>query len=301
MDMNAEHLVDLGLDVVEAPVPLAVRGRVLEAVAERPRSAWPAVEHGITAQTAFLRTAAEVGGLLDDLGPDEWHTPTAVTTATVHDLVRHLVGVERYIHGQLGLGPTHDAPRRADHYAVADTITADLIGADPDRLRAAWWREVMTSLAASSSLGPDHPVTFHHLGGSLRGLLIVRTFELWTHGEDIGRATGRPQHDLGDERLALMSSELMTLLATGMQLAGGARPGRTARFELTGPGGGEHVVALTPGATAGPVDIAISTDTADLCRLAADRISPDDLEVRVEGDITLLEPILVGASAFALD
>jgi uncharacterized protein (TIGR03083 family) len=301
MDMTRRQLVDLGLDAVAVSAPASVRGRVLRAVAETPRPAWPAVDDGITAQEAFLRTAADLARMLDDLGIEDWSARTAVANGTVHDLVRHLVGIERYVHGQLGLAPPTDAARRSDHYPTGDAASADLVDADAAALRSAWWGEVMTTLSASSALGPDHPVTFHHLSGSLRGLFVIRTFELWTHDEDIRRATGRPLDGLDDERLTLMSSELMTLLSTGMELSGTARPGRTARFDLTGRGGGEFLVALAPGEVPAAPDITISTDTAELCRLAAARVSADDLVVDVDGDITLLTPVLVGASAFALD
>ena len=301
MDVTRDRLVDLGLDAVATTTPPSLRTRVLGDATDRPRPAWPVSPDGLGAQAAFMRTAAELSGLLDALTPEDWRSTTAVRGGTVHDLVRHLVGVERYVHGQLGYGPRLEAPSREDHPLVAVAATIDLVGADGAILGAAFWRETMRTLAASSQLGPDHPVAFHHLTGSLRGLLVVRTFELWTHNEDIRRATQRPLNGLDDERLSLMSSELMGLLPTGMALAGTARPGRAARLRLTGLGSGEFVVALAPDESPGRPDVTIRVEAVDLCRLAADRMAPRDLAVEVDGDITLLEPVLVGASAFALD
>jgi hypothetical protein len=184
---------------------------------------------------------------------------------------------------------------------VSGAAAADLAGATTTDVASAWWREVMRSIAACTAAGPDHPVVFHHLSGTVRGLLVIRTFELWTHDEDIRRATDRPPNPLDDERLTLMSGELMTLLADGMALTGMARPGRTARIELTGSGAGTFDVALAPGEVAGAPDIVVRTETVELCRLVANRLLPADLGVEVTGDRSLLEPILVGAGAFALD
>jgi uncharacterized protein (TIGR03083 family) len=273
---------------------------VLGAAAARPRPAW-ATDAGLDSQGAFMRTAADLGRLLDTLAPHEWAMPTGVLESTVYDLVRHLVGVERYVHGQLGYGVRLDAPRPDDHFRVSGMAAADLTGADGVDLARVWWREVMRTIAASAELGPDHPVAFHHLDGSLRGLLLIRTFEIWTHDEDIRRATGRPLQHLDDERLSLMSSELMAILPAGMALAGTTRPGRAARLRLTGAGAGEFVVALAPDEAPLQPDVTITVEAIELCRLAANRVSLDELMVDVDGDMSLVEPVLVGASAFALD
>ena len=299
MDLTQHELIDVALDAVEgdeAPLPAGLVDRLFEAMPNvaDDTAPWPS-------RAAFMRTAAELGHLLDTLSRDDWNRPTAVRGSSVRDLVAHLVGVERYVLGQLGAAPRLDAPTREHHYPVSGAAAADLAAVDTTELAAAWWRETMRSIAACTAAGPEHPIAFHHLSGTVRGLLIVRTFELWTHDEDIRRATGRPAHELDDERLTLMSSELMTLLAHGMALTGNTRPGRTARFELTGSGAGTFDVALAPDEVAGAPDIVVRTSAVELCRLAANRVLPADLAVEVTGDRSLLEPMLVGAGAFALD
>ncbi len=106
---------------------------------------------------------------------------------------------------------------------------------------------------------------------------------------------------LDGARLGLMTNELMAMLAFGMGMAGSTRPGRTATFNLSGPGGGSFDVALSPGDHPGPPDVAITASAIDLCRFVANRVRVEDLEVLVDGDRSLLEPILAGASAFAFD
>jgi hypothetical protein len=156
-------------------------------------------------------------------------------------------------------------------------------------------------VAACAQLGPDSPVEYHHLAGTINGLLVVRTFELWTHDDDIRRATGLPPNSLDDARLSLMVGELMRVLPFGLALSGCAQPGRTARIILTGPGGGSFDVALSPGDHPTSPDVEISAAAIDLCRLAANRLPRDELDVRIEGEGSLAECVLVGATAFAAD
>ena len=93
----------------------------------------------------------------------------------------------------------------------------------------------------------------------------------------------------------------MGALPIGVALTGEALPGRTARFHVTGPGGGTFDVPLALGEPAGAPDIVVTTDSIGLCRLAANRLGRGELEVDVEGDDSLLEVVLVAATAFAAD
>ena len=99
-----------------------------------------------------------------------------------------------------------------------------------------------------------------------------------------------------------MSTALTESLAIGMALTGTTQPGRTVRIDLSGAGGGRSVdVALSPGAVPGPPDLTIAASALDLCRLASNRLAVDQIDLQVEGDRSLLVPVLVGAGAFAMD
>jgi uncharacterized protein (TIGR03083 family) len=309
MDLTTSELLELGLDTVETPasdIPPGVRARVLQAASGRMRPSmhpdWAdAGGAGLPPHAAFIETAAALATMLDSLSPDDWSTPTSVGGTTVRELMAHLVGVERYMLGQLGSGPSFSAPRREDHLRVSQEAAADLVGATGPETARAWWHEVTRLIAVCGELGPQHEVAYHHLAGSVRGMLVVRTFELWTHDDDIRLALHRPPNLLDGDRLALMSSDLMNVLSFGMAMSGAAQPGRTARFNLMGPGGGAYEVALSPGETPGLPDITITTSALDLCRVASSRLSVDDIDLAVDGDRSLLEPILAGAGAFACD
>jgi hypothetical protein len=160
----------------------------------------------------------------------------------------------------------------------------------------------MELIGACGAIGPDRELAHHSLAGSVRSMLVIRTFEVWTHDGDVRGALGLACNPLDDLRLALMSTALVESLAIGMMLAGTSQPGRTARIELTGTGGGRAFeVPLSFGEAAGDVDLTIEADAFELCRLASKRLAADEIELVVEGDRSLLEPVLVGAAAFAMD
>jgi len=209
--------------------------------------------------------------------------------------------VERYLLGQLGRGPSWSAPRLEDHYPATVGAAADLAEAPSRTLQDAWRRAAADAVRAATDVGPEQVVVFHGLPMTARTLLVVRTFEIWTHGDDIRRATRRPLNLLDAARLSLMSSELLRVLPFGMLLRKVTRPGRTAQVDLRGPGGGSTVVALAPDEAPGDPDVVVSLGALELCRLASNRARPDDVDIVVTGDAALLEPMLVGAAAFAVD
>jgi uncharacterized protein (TIGR03083 family) len=308
-DLSNDELLQIAFDAVTAgrsDLPEALGVRILAEVpaggAPTRHQGWSEADgHRVDALNAFIKTAAELADLFDGLTVDDWRRTTAVYGATVRGIVEHLVGVERYILGCLDLRPRLEAPRRQDHWPVSKLAATGLAGEPDETVSRSWWLEVLGLIRACGELGPDQEVTYHHLAGTLQGLLVVRTFELWTHGNDIRQAIGRPADDLDEARLSLMVSELMRVLPLGLALSGCPQPGRTARLHLTGDGGGSFDVPLDPDTAVGEPDITLTTTVIDLCRLAANRLSPDVLDVTVTGDRDLLEPVLVGAAAFAAD
>jgi uncharacterized protein (TIGR03083 family) len=313
MDLSNDELLTLSSDAAvtstESPpeaaaVVAAIVGQESGAGSAGRHAGWsrPAVS-GITPLDAFVDTAAEFGSLLDSLAPADWRRRTRVQDgADVRQLVEHLVGMERYVLGALGAGPAWAADRREDHWPVTRSAAADVVGLHDEDVLRQWWREVLRVVAVCSERGPDTPVRYHHLAGSVHGLLVSRTFELWSHGDDIRQAVELPLNPLDDDRLGLMVGELMRALPIGMALTGQGIAGRSARFVLDGPGGGTFSVPLAFGESpAAEPDIVVSARTIDLCRLAANRLAADELGATVEGDTSLLEPVLAAAGAFAAD
>jgi uncharacterized protein (TIGR03083 family) len=308
VDLTADQLLQIALDTAEtdrAELPAGLEhrltGRVLAGPKPPQHPAWH--EHGrqISSLAGFIETAAELAELMGALSPGEWARDTHLDGVTVYGLVTHLVGVERYVLGQLGRRSSLEAPRREDHWPVTKRATADLADRPSSFVARCWWQEVLAVIAACGALGPDHEVSYHHLTGSIRGLLVVRTFELWTHGDDIRKVTNRPLDELDEDRLSLMVNELMRILPVGLGLSGSPQPGRTAELNLTGRGGGRFEIPLAPDSPVGAPDITVTVDSMDLCRWASNRLARDELDLRVEGDLSLLQPVLMGAAAFAAD
>jgi uncharacterized protein (TIGR03083 family) len=311
VDMSADRsrsrdeLLDMGFDAATVqgaePTPTAW-SRIVEGPRPRRHPDWPQVEpSGTSPLDALASTAAELGDLLDSLPAADWATPALDGAMTLREIAEHLVGVERYLLGQLGRRPALQAEHRRDHWPVARTAAADLSGAPGEMLARQWWREVTEFMAVCSEASPESPVQALDLPGTVRALVVLRLFELWTHGDDVRRALGAPLNLLDDTRLSLMSGELMEALPIGTALTGQAHPGRTARFCLTGSGGGTFDVPLAWGDAPGPPDLIVTVDTIELCRLASHRVAPESLAARVDGDRSLLASALAAAAAFAAD
>jgi hypothetical protein len=125
---------------------------------------------------------------------------------------------------------------------------------------------------------------------------------------DIALATGRPMPVLDPTRMALLSATLMDFVPYALTSRGTGARG-TARFVLLGEAGGCYTVALDPhqasghqasGTDAQP-DVTIMADTVELCRVAARRLAPSELDVTVEGDRDLGALVVAGLDALARD
>ena len=297
-----EVLGGLAATTAEAP-PVGLRERMLDAaLAKRVIGAPMGEVEDIPANEAYRRTIAALGELLVDLGPAEWDAPT-IEGWTVKGLVTHLVAVEEYFGRQLGLWPLEvDEALEADHLGM----TREFVAAWSERPAAevlARWQE-LTSAITSHLAGLDRaagrqPFHFHFLDTSLSTVLITRVFEVWTHDEDIRRATGRAASAPDAARLRRMSRIAVPSIPLGLAMAGAPAPGRTARIVLTGQGGGTWDQALGWGETAGVPDATVVLDVVDYCRLAARRLEPAAIAVSVEGDEVLARQILAGAGVFS--
>jgi hypothetical protein len=151
----------------------------------------------------------------------------------------------------------------------------------------------------------EETAALHGLRMPLASLLVARTFELWTHEEDIQRATGRELHAPDAATLRLMTDLGMALVPAAMAHSNRSHDRRWARIVLTGPGGGTWQTALDPVATAvapeGPVDVRIVLDTVEFCRLVANRVDPAALQAVVTGDSALASDLFASVATLALD
>ena len=278
------------------PPPAGLRDRVLAAALRaRPAgTAIPAVPP-ITPAEAFGRAADSFYGLLCALAEADWHRPV-LRDLDVQGLVGHLTGVEEDVQRALAGDPGVAA---ADHVASTQPAAEREAGRDPAATRGSWHTAVGRTLELARQ-EPDPPagVAVYGLWLPLPTLLVVRTFELWTHENDIRRVAGLPPSVPDTAALSLMTE----LAATSLPLAAerAQLPGPTRlRLVLTGPGGGSWDVAI--GGDAAPADISIVTDAIGFCRLVANRATPADLDLHTAGDPDRVAGLLAAAPLLALD
>lgn len=178
---------------------------------------------------------------------------------SVRAVVDHLATNDATVAADLGLmlpvhAPTADFRRRWRN--GADGVLRAVAAAGPEVLAGS------VRLAAGGGSGPRRPAA---------EAFVQRAFETWIHADDVRGALGRPLETPPSDQLARTVQLGLGLLPTALDAAGRGRPGAAVRLVLTGPGGGEHVVALSAGAAAPVVVATVTTPALVFCRVMANR------------------------------
>lgn len=255
-----------------------LRARVLAAATAARASGTPVHPPApISGAEVLRREIAHLDRLLYELAPAEWATP-ALRDLDVHGLVGHLVAVEHAFadaleHGRDTLG--------ADGHLSAIHPTAATH--PPTETHRAWFDATTATLAGVEHRDPTQPVSFYGVTLPLDDLLVVRSFEMWVHDEDIRRATGRPLDPIEPASLARMTRLVATLL-----------PAHAVRLVLTGPGGGTWDLGDGPRTR-------IVVDATEFCRVAGNRADARGTGAIVDGDAGTATSLFAAAGALALD
>jgi uncharacterized protein (TIGR03083 family) len=297
----------LGGLVTQAPPPELWDKILSSARQERAPGRFVGMQDGdrITESEALRRSIDEFTQLLQGLGADDWLRPVP-TYGRVRDLVAHLVAIEEYVGGQFGLWPGVADPA-AGHVAISEAAISEWANRPVSALADEWTNRahaVLEYAQRATATDLDSGARWHAAEVSRRALLVIRTFELWAHGDDIRRALELPEGPLDTGRLVLMTEFAVLLVPTALGICGHSHSDRTARLVLTGTGGGtwNRVLRLEPAfAENAPPDVVIVADAVDFCRVATRRLSPDDLEVSLDGDEDLGREILACLGALAAD
>jgi len=281
--------------------PVGLRARVMTAAEALRGTGQPSdPAPAISPVEAYRRTVEAFSTLLSELGDDEWHRPV-LRDLDIQGLTGHLIGVERAFQTVLGMdGPAHDV---VDHIAGTQADADTERGRAPSDTHADWLAAARRTLGHIESAPAilEQIVTLHGFALPVGSMLVVRSFEMWIHDEDIRRATGRPLAAPDASRLTLMTHLAVAALPRALSLAGREQPGRTARIVLTGPGGGTWQTALDGAGTVASPDVRIVADATAFCRLVGNRLEPTAVGAIIAGDETLGLDLLVGASALAFD
>lgn len=251
-------------------------------------AASPTEAFGLAADAFYL--------LLRSLRDEDWAAPV-IRDLDAQGLVGHLIGVEHDVHRCLAGDPE---VARADHVESTNPQAARQAGRDPAMTSEDWRRAADHTLSLVDAVGDlGATVAVHGIRLPLRDVLVARTFELWTHDNDIRTAIALPASVPDPATL-----RPMTKLATELLPFGAARTGLrepiSLHLVLTGPGGGSWDILLGK-RSADLVQVGIVADVVGFCRLVANRVAPADLDVYVTGDRDQATAVLTAASALALD
>ena len=303
-ELNAV-LSDTRPDVIDAlerdlsiSPPAGLRSRVLDAaLGRRPAgiAAGP-VPEPLQPLGAFERSVETLDEVLRNLSDADWCRATELVYGRVKDVVAHLIGVEELFAGWLleTAGPVDD------HVEGTRGTVESLADAAPDVLLARWRAASAAVIAAGRTADGARPLQMFNLPATVEGSFVLRTFEVWTHTEDVVRSIGARLDGLDDARAKMMSTYLLAALPIARTVNELPEVDVTVRFVLTGPGGGVHDQAFGPSPVASPV-ATIVAPALELCRLAANRYDLRDLVTDIAGDRALAGGILAVAGTFALD
>ena len=216
------------------------------------------------------RLEAILAGLPDDL----WRAPSAAPGWSVADVVLHLALSEEMVLATLGAA---DPTLRLDRGGATldEVMDAQVRSARdaPDVVFERWRRARLAALAALAVADPAQPVAWAATPLRPATLATTRLAEHWAHGLDVAGALGIDYPDT--DRLRHIAWLAQRTLPYAFALAGvEAQP---VQCVLTGPSGDRWEL--------GPADAPsrIEGPAGAFCRVAAQRLRPEEAELRVVG------------------
>lgn len=217
----------------------------------------------------------------------------------IRELVIHLASMESLLAATIG-EPTQPDVDETD----IDLRTAIFIERYRDRgidaAREVWRRSIdAVRRWAIDPANASADVACFGLVLSRDSLLLARSFETWTHADDIRRAMDRRLAPPEPSTLHRMAHMSVTATPIGLEVIGRAHRGKSARVVLTGPGGGSWLIPLGHSEAIEPPDVLLTLDTVDWCLLVAERITPESVPYEAEGEVGLVGDLAAAASAFA--
>jgi uncharacterized protein (TIGR03084 family) len=231
----------------------------------------------LNALVADLRAeSAEVDGMVAQLPPDRWATPTPAPGWTVAHQIAHLAWTDQ----RALLAITNPAAFQAELAQAASTTPLDQMDKLVDRAAAegaqsppptllADWRAVRDELATAVERVPDgSKLPWYGPPMSAASMATARLMETWAHGNDIADTLGLTRTPTARLRhVAHIAVRTRDWAYVVHQLPPPAEP---FRVELTAPDGGLW--------TWGPEDATqrVTGPALDFCLLATQRINRAD-------------------------
>jgi uncharacterized protein (TIGR03083 family) len=263
---------------------------------------------------AFAQTAQGVVDLACACSDADLAQPTECPGWTVHDQVSHVAGVEAWLAGhkdpRVEMPPyehvRNDFGKKVE-YAVevrrrrsGAEVVAELERVLAQRLQTLRSPMITDTSIVAGPFGPDEAVK----------VMLLRTFDVWTHEQDIRCALGRPGNLDSPAALVVVSS-VMAQLPKLIARSTAGEPGHLVVIDVTGPVVARQRVAVEVDEQGRPRGLAKSTDDSaqtsdkvlDRCttislsteaftRRAAGRRSVSDTPYRVVGDDAVARRVL---------
>ena len=246
------------------PPPVEVFGRLLTQLG-------PSASEAVTPSSpleAFSNQVDALGDLLRSITPSDWDSAAAPYAWSTHGLVAHLLVIERYTAHVLGVA-TDAVPQDAEapHLLMGASLIEAELAREPAATADEWYRCARSTAGSVTTFG-DNPRSrvyqFHGWPFSLSALLLARAFELWTHADDIRRATGRQIMAPSPSDLRVMSTMSVGSVEALLPVVRPDSVAPTTRVVLTGSGGGTFdLVGADPQRR-----LTVVLDVVDYCRLA---------------------------------
>jgi uncharacterized protein (TIGR03083 family) len=251
-----------------------------------------------------------IDGLLAGLEEKDWGRPTDCPGWAVKDQVSHLIGTESALLGRPApaavaevpehvknpMGQLNEAWVEARRARSPAEVLAEFREVTAARLGAL--RSMTDDEMAAITSGPTGQVPYEEF-------MRVRVMDNWVHEQDIRRAVGQPgdlEGAVADASVARFTSALPFVIGK----RAGAPEGATVVLELTGPGEQAVAASVVEGrgrSVNGRVDdatVRLTMTPETYTRLSCGRLTAAEAlaggQVRVAGDRTLAERVLVGMS-----
>jgi uncharacterized protein (TIGR03083 family) len=187
---------------------------------------------------AFAQTTQAVIDLGRSCGVDDLAQPTECPGWTVHDQLSHVVGVESRLAGHLDprvempdYGHIRNDVGKRVEFAVevrrgrtGTEVVAELEDVLAQRLSTLRDPVLTDSSIIAGPFGPDLAAT----------VVLMRTFDVWAHEQDIRSALGRPGN-LDSPAAAVFVSAVMLQLPRLIAKGAGLEPGHAVVIDVTGP------------------------------------------------------------------
>jgi hypothetical protein len=250
----------------------------------------------VTAATgvdAYTEIADALARELDDLAAPL--DAVTINGLSVCNLVAHLAAIDAVFLDELRAPTDRPFPRADDVVTITDDALAACDGASAFEVFRTW-RTTSGKLRDAAAAAPDRMV----MGYRANDALVIRSFETWTHLDDIRRAGNRPRYVPGASTLRAMADLSMRVMPWALAATGRTHPGESITVVLTGAGGRTYDLPMMPGETPAAAPSTVMTaDIVEWCYRFSERVEADDFACAVVGDEALVADLVAAAPAFA--